>query len=55
MTATECTVFEDALYAIQGAKKAGCTVIGVADPTNLSDREEMKRLCVRIIERYAEL
>ena len=55
VTATECTVFEDALYAIQGAKKAGCTVIGVADPTNLSDREEMKRLCVRIIERYAEL
>lgn len=55
VTATECTVFEDALYAIQGAKKADCTVIGVADPTNLSDREEMKRLCARIIERYAEL
>ena len=55
VTAAQCTVFEDALYAIQGAQKAGCTVIGIADPTNLSDRAEMKRLCVRVIETYAEL
>ena len=55
VTAAECTVFEDALYAMQGAKKAGCRVIGVEDGTNLADREEMIRLCDRVIADYAEL
>lgn len=55
VTAAECTVFEDALYAMQGAKKAGCTVIGVEDGTNQADRAEMMRLCDRVISDYAQM
>lgn len=55
VTAAECTVFEDALYAMQGAKKAGCLVIGVEDGTNLADREAMTKLCDRVIAHYDEL
>lgn len=43
----EVVVFEDALYCIQTAKKAGYTVIGVYDKAaDLSkETEEIKRLC----------
>ena len=54
-TAAECTVYEDALYAIEGARKAGMKVIGVEDPTNLCDREAMRSLCEKVIASYDEL
>ena len=40
---------------MQGAKKAGCRVIGVEDGTNLADREAMTKLCDRVIAHYDEL
>lgn len=54
-TAAECTVYEDALYAIEGARKAGMKVIGMEDPTNLCDREAMRSLCEKVIASYDEL
>jgi HAD superfamily hydrolase (TIGR01509 family) len=36
-------VFEDALHAVQTAKKAGFTVVGVFDPSSADDAAEIKR------------
>lgn len=34
-----CVVFEDALAGVQGARAAGCFVVGVGDPSNLGDAD----------------
>lgn len=38
-TLAETVVFEDALYAVQGAKKAGFTVYAIADPVTEADAQ----------------
>lgn len=50
-----CVMFEDAVYAMRGARAAGLGVIGITDETNVSDREEIATLCDRLIDSYDEL
>jgi len=38
-------VFEDALYAIRTAKKAGFRTVGVYDASSMEDMEEIKSIC----------
>lgn len=40
----DCVMFEDSLYAMQGARNAGLGVIGMTDATNTRDREAIPRL-----------
>jgi len=51
----DCVMFEDAVYAMQGARKAGLGVIGVTDDTNSEERDQMAALCDRVIDSYDEL
>ena len=51
----DCVMFEDALYAMEGARKAGLGVIGITDDTNAVVREQLKTLCDRVIDSYDEL
>lgn len=39
----ETYVFEDALYALKTAKKAGFPTVGVADPSAVSEEEEIRK------------
>lgn len=48
-------VFEDALYAIRGAKEAGCPVIAILDPTQTAHRNEIMELADCAVEDYREL
>ena len=50
-----CVMFEDALYAMKGARAAGLGVIGITDGTNLHDRKEIIATCDRVIDSYDEL
>ncbi len=54
-TCAACAVFEDALYAIEGAHKAGCTVCGIEDASSIQDREKILPLCRAFIRDYADL
>ncbi len=49
LEASECYVFEDIPYALDGAKKAGAEVIGVFDEYSASKEEEMRRKADRYI------
>ena len=51
----DCVMFEDALYAMQGARAAGLGVIGITDATNVPDREKIRAVCDRVIDSYDEL
>lgn len=51
----DCVMFEDALYAMKGARGAGLGVAGVTDETNLRDREEILALCDVVIDSFDEL
>lgn len=51
----ECIVFEDALYAVQSAKKAGMYVCAVADYYAWRDREEIKKNADRYLACYADI
>lgn len=51
----ECIVVEDALHAIQGAKKAGFYVVGVREESQRKDWEEIKRSADRVITDMEEL
>ena len=53
--AEDCVMFEDALYAMEGARAAGFGVIGITDDTNAVVREQMQELCDRVIDSYDEL
>ena len=48
-------VFEDALYAIRGAKEAGCPVVAILDPTQIRDRDEIIRLADLAVDSYDRL
>ena len=51
----DCVMFEDALYAMQGARAAGLGVVGITDETNLLDREGICAVCDVVIDSYDEL
>lgn len=51
----EILMHEDALYAMQGAKKAGCGVVAIEDETALGEREEIRAIADRYILSYHEL
>ena len=51
----DCVMFEDGLYAMQGARAAGLGVIGITDETNRRYREEILQTCDRLIDSYDEL
>ena len=48
-------VFEDALFAIRTAKKAGFRVAGVYDPDSEADQEEIRALSDYYITSFEEL
>ena len=50
-----CVMFEDALYAMRGARAAGLGVIGITDGTNRHDREAIYATCDRVIDSFDEL
>lgn len=50
-----CVMFEDALYAMQGAKAAGLGVVGVKDSTNERDWNDICEVCDITIASYDEL
>ena len=51
----DCVMFEDALYAMEGARAAGLGVVGITDDTNAVVREQMAVICDRVIDSYDEL
>ena len=51
----ECTMFEDSLYAMRGAQRAGLGVIGITDSTNEHDRESIREVCDVLIDSFDEL
>lgn len=51
----DCVMFEDALYAMRGAREAGLGVIGITDSTNEHDRAAICEVCDRVITSYDEL
>ena len=48
-------VFEDAVYAIRGAKEAGCSVIALLDPTQADQWDEIEQLADWSVKDYREL
>lgn len=48
-------VFEDALYAIETANKAGFHVVGIKDVSEKADPDTIKNLCDVFIEDYEEI
>ncbi|MEE1201061.1 MAG: HAD family phosphatase [Christensenellales bacterium] len=41
VTPRDCCVYEDALYAMRAADRAGCTIVAIEDRTAQNDREEI--------------
>ena len=54
-TLEDTIVFEDALYAVKGAKKGGFTVYAIADTVTEADTHELRALADRYIQSYEEL
>ncbi len=48
-------VFEDALYAIETARKAGYKIVGINDVSEKADPETVKALCDCYIYNYSEI
>ena len=51
----DCVMFEDALYAMKGARSAGLGVVGITDETNLRDREAIHAVCDVVVDSFDEL
>lgn len=51
----DCVMFEDALYAMKGARAAGLGVVGVRDATNELDRKAIHAVCDVVIDSFDEL
>ena len=51
----ETYVFEDALYAIETAHKAGYKVLGINDVSEKADPETVKSFCTYYIDNYSEV
>lgn len=54
-TPDRCVVFEDALYAMEAAKAAGCRVVAIEDGTARRQRDAIRATADRYVQRYAEL
>lgn len=52
LDARECVVFEDAVYAMRGAKAAGCAVVAVEDETSAPDEAEIREICDIYLDDY---
>ena len=52
---TECTVFEDIVTGLCGAKKGGFKTCAVADESNETQRDEMRELADMFIEDFTEM
>jgi len=50
-----CVMFEDALYAMKGARAAQLGVVGITDDTNERDRDEIMAVCDVVIDSFDEL
>ena len=50
-----CVVFEDACYAMEAAKKAGCRVLAIEDQTARMQKEKIQTVADWYIKSYAEL
>ena len=48
-------MFEDSLYAMLGARKAGLGVVGITDSTNVHDRARIREACDVLIDSFDEL
>lgn len=48
-------IFEDALYAIETANKAGYKILGIKDVSEKADPEAVKSFCNFYIESYSEI
>ncbi len=48
-------IFEDALYAIETANKAGYNIVGISDVSEKADPETVKNLCNYYINNYSEI
>lgn len=51
----DCTLFDDSVEAIRGAKAAGMHTVGVYDPYFAATAQEMETVCERYIRGFAEL
>lgn len=51
----DCVMFEDSLYAMKSAKRAGLGVVGITDPTNEKDRAAIRENCAVLIDSFDEL
>ena len=51
----DCVVYEDALHAVSTAKRAGFTVWGIADSTEICHRQELQKLCDYFWESYYQM
>ena len=51
----EMWVFEDALYCMVSAKKAGLNIVAVEDKSSLSDLERIKKISDMYIENFSQL
>lgn len=51
----EVLMHEDALYAMQGARKAGCGVVAIEEETALPEREEIRGIADRYVRSFLEL
>ena len=48
-------IFEDALYAIETANKAGYNIVGINDISEKADPEDVKKLCSYYINTYTDI
>lgn len=48
-------IFEDALYAIETARKADYAIVGIKDISEKADPETVKNLCDYYVENYSEI
>ena len=51
----KCVVFEDALYAMEAAQKAGCRVLAIEDQTARLQKEKIQATADWYIRNYGEL
>lgn len=52
---SECTVFEDSLFAAKSAKAAGCKTVGMYDDYTKEQFDELKKVCDKTIRSFTEL
>lgn len=51
----EIAMFEDALYAMRGAKAAGCGVFGIEEPASFRDEAAIREICDVYVHSFEEM